>query len=300
MRILFGTDGSAHAAVARDLLASLRWPAGSTIRAVSAVAPQHVVYGAPLAAGFATEMEALESEHVAQAETILEEAVRGIPQGSWKVERAVLRGRTGTCLVEDASGFGADVIVLGSRGHGPILSMLLGSVSAEVVDHAPCPVLVARRARMTRVVLAHDGSEHALEAERLLTSWPVFADTAIEVFSVAQHTGPWQLPLSTALYAPSVPDYFEPYRELVAEHAKIAEDAVGRLTRAGLRAAPVVAEGDPAAAILRAVDERQADLVLLATHGRTGLERLLLGSVARNVMLHSPVSVLIVRSRLMA
>jgi nucleotide-binding universal stress UspA family protein len=48
-------------------------------------------------------------------------------------------------------------------------------------------------------------------------------------------------------------------------------------------------------AIMRVADEHQADLIVLGTHGRTGCERLLLGSVARNVMVHAPISVLVVR-----
>jgi universal stress protein A len=53
--------------------------------------------------------------------------------------------------------------------------------------------------------------------------------------------------------------------------------------------------GDAAAEVIAAADEQSADLVVLGSRGRTGITRLLLGSVARNVLWGTPVSVLIVR-----
>ncbi len=61
------------------------------------------------------------------------------------VETRVVRGRPASALLAEANAMQPDLIVVGSRGHGPLATVLLGSVSAEVVDHAPCPVLVARR-----------------------------------------------------------------------------------------------------------------------------------------------------------
>ena len=86
----------------------------------------------------------------------------------------------------------ADLIVVGSRGHGTIESMLLGSVSAEVIDHAPVPVLVARDGRIDRVVLAWDGSScAALRRRSRCAAWPVFAHSAVRVVSVADVDVPW-------------------------------------------------------------------------------------------------------------
>lgn len=297
MRILFATDGSQPANLARDLLASIRWPAGSTIRIITAVESAPVIIGAPwVPTGAIADVEAIEADLRARSEVVLAEAARGIHHAEWHVEARLLRGRAASCIVEDAREFGADLIVVGSRGHGGLLSMLLGSVASEVVDHAPCPVLVARRPALTRVVLAHDGSPYAMTAEGLLKSWPIFASVAVEVVSAAEQHGPWHVPTSLALYPPDQPDYFAPLRELLQHHRELAEAAADRLRQAGLRATPVVVEGDPAHALLHAAEERQADLILLGTHGRTGLARLMLGSVARNVLHHAHVSVLIARA----
>ena len=84
----------------------------------------------------------------------------------------------------------ADLIVIGHRGHSRWESALLGSVSAEVVDHAPCAVLVARDDRIGPVVLADDGSPHARAAETIMTECPLFAGLPITVVSVMSETIP--------------------------------------------------------------------------------------------------------------
>ena len=58
------------------------------------------------------------------------------------VETAVRDGEPGRAAVEEAKGWGADLIVIGSRGHTGLRRLLEGSVSHYVVDHAPCPVEV--------------------------------------------------------------------------------------------------------------------------------------------------------------
>ena len=107
------------------------------------------------------------------------------------VEAVVLRGRPATAIVDRARDMHADLVVVGSRGHGTIESMLLGSVSAEVVDHAPAPVLVARGRRIERIVLGWDGSSCAARAADLLRTWPIFAGSRVRVVSVADIEVPW-------------------------------------------------------------------------------------------------------------
>ena len=211
------------------------------------------------------------------------------------VEREVFRGRAGSCIVEDATLFGADLIIIGSRGYGSIGSMLLGSVSAEVADHAPCPVLVARAPRLTRIVLGTDGSDYALAAEEWLKRWPIFGQTAIEVTSVAYVGAPWTSGLALSAYSGSAAEYADADRQMVVDHEHAAEAAAQRLRSAGLRATARVVEGDAAHELIRVAAADAADAIVIGTHGRTGLARLIMGSVARNVMLHAHCSVLIIR-----
>jgi len=78
-------------------------------------------------------------------------------------------------------------------------------------------------------------------------------------------------------------------------HEGIATTAVNDLRRAGHRADAVILEGHPAAAILEFVRRAGTDLLVLGTHGRTGLTRLMLGSIARTLVTHAPCSILVVR-----
>ena len=297
MRVLLATDGSDAAGVALELVRSITWPEGSVIRVVSVIEPVEATLSAAWAPAVAQDIEEQADELLASAEVVVEHAARALAGCGAQIEREVMRGRPGTCVVEDAGEFGADVIVVGSRGHGEIAAMVLGSVSAEIADHAPCPVLVARRPRLTRVILATDGSEYALAAEEVLERWPIFGHAAIEATSVAYLGMPWTSGLALSAYAPSGENYAESGREIIADHRKICGAAAERLGRAGLRAMPRVAEGDAAHELIRIATDDQADLIVLGTHGRTGLTRLILGSVARNVMLHAPCSVLVVRPK---
>jgi nucleotide-binding universal stress UspA family protein len=104
----------------------------------------------------------------AKADGTVHEARGRLTRPGLNVEAIVLRGRPATAIVDQARGMQADLVVVGSRGHGMIESMLLGSVSAEVIDHASAPVLVARGRRIERVVLGWDGSSCASRAADLL------------------------------------------------------------------------------------------------------------------------------------
>jgi len=79
------------------------------------------------------------------------------------------------------------------------------------------------------------------------------------------------------------------------QHDEIAQTMAERLQAGGLTAEPGRRDGDAAAEILAAAKALSADLILIGTHGRTGLKRIVLGSVARNVLQHATCSVLVVR-----
>jgi nucleotide-binding universal stress UspA family protein len=214
--------------------------------------------------------------------------------GRW-VETSVVAGRAPDAIVSLAEQTGADAIVVGSRGHGTLESMLLGSTSAEVVDRAHIPVLVARGSAIERVVYAWDGSACAREAAHVLTTWGTFAACEIHVVSVADAAPPWWADPSTVDERVAAAAYEEAAEPSRAQHLELAQDMAHRLGSAGLQAVPDLLDGDPAEQIVQAARSQASDLIVVGTHGRTGLRRLLMGSVARNVLHHAHCSVLIVR-----
>jgi nucleotide-binding universal stress UspA family protein len=97
------------------------------------------------------------------------------------------------------------------------------------------------------------------------------------------------------MYRQVLDAYAADMRQAKLEHERAAADAAARLRDAGRTVEAEMRDGDAAGEIIAVAEHRGADLIVLGTRGRTGLTRLLLGSVARNVLSGSPVSVLIVR-----
>jgi len=295
MRVLLAFDGSAGATQAVELAESIAWPPHTTLRIVSVVAPRVLVESLPrpLAVGTGS---ALEAELVTYLEMQQVEMVDRLAARDRQVEAVVLRGRPATAIIEDAVAFSADVLVVGSRGHGRIASLVLGSVSAEVVDHAPCPVLVVRRATLSQLLLATDGSPSARIAEDIVGGWPIFDRLPIRVVSVADVVRPLTSGIAPLMHRQVIDASAKDLDAAIGVSERIAQESATRLRHAGHPTETEVRPGDAAAEIISVADERQADLVVLGSRGRTGLTRILLGSVARNVLAGSGASVLIVRN----
>jgi nucleotide-binding universal stress UspA family protein len=295
MRVLLAIDGSAPAAQAIDLAAGVRWPDGTTVRVVEAVETGAELFGGPWPALALVQSEELEAELRAEADTTVREAAARLARAGLTVETAVLTGRPATAVVDAARTMHADLVALGSRGHGTIEAMLLGSVSAEVIDHSPAPVLVARAGGFARVVLAWDGSSGAARAADLVRTWPIFAAVSVRVVSVSDVGVAWRTGFADFENVDLMPLYTEAAEASRREHEELAREMAAQLGTAGRSAEADVREGDAAAEILAAAKDAEADVIVIGTHGRTGLARLLLGSVARNVLHHAACSVLVVR-----
>jgi nucleotide-binding universal stress UspA family protein len=295
MRVLLAYDGSACADAARDLLARLPLPEGSAISVVTALARGPELYGAPEYT--AVPLDAAESESVlaADLQEMLNQAAAPLRAAGRRVDTRVVRGRPASAILEEAEAIRPDLIVVGSRGHGPLATMVLGSVSTEIVDHAPCPVLVARHPVVRRAVVAVDGSTSAERAVAVLRRWPVLAGIPTRVVMV----GPLADQLPTAAASPlwpSRPLIEQPDVDRARERLMAAGRwAADELLAAGMPATMDLRGGDPAHEIIKAAEGEGADLIVVGSRGLSALPRLVLGSVARKVLLHAPQSVLVVR-----
>lgn len=140
-RIVVGVDGSEHGVDAlRFALAEAR-AHGSTVEAVLAWTYPIMAdaYGGTAMAGVNPEVL------VEGAKQALEQAIEAAtddPAERAAVQRKVVEGGAGHALVEASRG--AQLLVVGSRGHGGFTGLLLGSVSSQCVHHAHCPVVVVR------------------------------------------------------------------------------------------------------------------------------------------------------------
>jgi nucleotide-binding universal stress UspA family protein len=170
---------------------------------------------------------------------------------------------------------------------------VMGSVGAEVIDHAPCPVLVARTTTVSKVVAAQDGSKDADAACRLVGTG-IF-NAPVRVVSVAHVVEPLSSGVSPTMRSAVQAARREELAQVRHEQEALAERAAGALRAAGLDATAEVRVGSAGEEILAAATAWGADLIAMGTRGRTGLTRLLLGSVARQVVHRANCSVLVVR-----
>lgn len=297
MRVLVATDGSDPADLAIDLVDGAAWGPGSEIFVVEAVESGAGLFGGPWPALAMVQADRIEADIRAQASRTVEAARARLVRSGLRVETAVLRGRPATAIVDRAGDLRADLIVVGSRGHGTIGSMLLGSTSAEVIDHAEIPVLVARRSGIGRVVLAWDGSPSATRAADLLRNWPILAGASVRVVGVADIEMPWWTGFPEPSMPEPTPSYLDAAEAARRHRDQLLHDMAGDLEAAGFRTEIDPRDGDAATQILAAAASADADLIVMGTHGRTGLARLVIGSVARNVVQHAACSVLVVRDR---
>ncbi len=295
MRVMLAFDGSAGAEAARDLVAHLRWPAGTAITLVAALERGPDLFGAPDFAVVPHDSREAEELLLDDLQSTLRAAAAPLQAPGRIVETRVVRGRPASALLDEASAMQPDLIVIGSRGHGPLATVLVGSVSTEVVDHAPCPVLVARSAATHRLVVGVDGSTSAQRAIHTLSTWPIFAGLPARVVSVAQPPAGWGVSIGAAFY-PAWVELRDSTVDARRGHLEqIAERACEDLAAAGLKATSELREGDAAEELLHAAKENDADLIVVGSRGLSALTRLALGSVARKVLLHTHASVLVVR-----
>jgi nucleotide-binding universal stress UspA family protein len=294
MHVLFGYDGSARAEEARDLLAHLELPAGTVITAVTVLQPRSALFELEMVPLDPAEAEArLVDELLDELRT----ATRAFEAPGRRVEHLILRGRPAGAIIAEARARAVDLIVIGSRGRGPFQSMLLGSVSTEVVHGAPCPVFVARSAGLRRVLFATDGSPASAPALEMLATSPLFQHLPIHVVSVSE-------PLFSLIAADPgfvssklIEMELEAADQRLAARSNNARTAAERLTAAGRVATWAVRTGNPPEEILAAAKEAEADLIVTGSHRDAGSFPRTLGSVARNVLQHAHVSVLVTRSR---
>jgi len=279
MRIIIGIDGSRASGVASELVASRSWPIGTRVTLVGAVEPVLDLTGLmpPTA-------DLRETEHEALG-LVLDERAETLRATGLGVETSMEAGRAADVLIEKANETFADLIVVGSRGLGPATSAVLGSVSAHLVDHAPCPVLVVRSPTITRMLLATDGSPSSRTIPRILASWgSAFRGLPVEVLSVAPRDAfvtPWTT--------------WDNDDSPVAVAGAVAEGVADELMELGFHSAAVSRAGDTTKLIVSEGREWGADLVVTGSRGIGTLHRMVSGSVSHDVLMHARSSVLVVR-----
>jgi nucleotide-binding universal stress UspA family protein len=298
MRILLAFDGSPGSSVAARLVETGPWPVGSSVELVTVIEPELAelpVGPWPTPAAAADIAAEDDLARVLAAKAALDEIGAALRKKGIEASTVILRGDPRQLLVDRIERDRPDVVVTGTRDLGGVRRIVLGSVSSALVDRSAVPVLVARGERLERVVVATDGSDVAETAIATVTRWPFLATAEVRVVSVApDHPIPWPPEMIPGVPPRPIEDVRNDPRDL-AEHERIATDAAERLVAAGIAARAQVLTGPAGGAITAFARQWGADLVIMGSHGRTGITRIVLGSVARDVLEHTGSSVLIIR-----
>lgn len=199
----------------------------------------------------------------------------------------VERGKPHLAIIECALKCHADLIIIGSHGRSALSMILLGSVAGKVLRYSPIPVLVTRGTNahtFKKVIVPLDDSGAAGE---IIDSVKAFAD----IFN-------WEIQL---FHAVDLTDFtlHMGYQDMLAQAIEKATIRLGDLKKKhGILLEPIVVVGNPAHAIMDAVkNDTTIGLIAMSTHGRSGLDRFVMGSTAESVTHHLPCSLLVIHAK---
>ena len=293
MRILIATDGSPSSHIVKEEVAARPWPLGTEVLVLRCV--DSATY--PVAPSLVALALKNAREELGAFVTDLNEVV------GLQVSTLVAEGHPARSIVAQAEAWGADFILLGSHGVGPIGRFLLGSTVTAVLHHAPCAVELVRHPRRIhepsgngarRILLAVDGSAHSEKAVESVLGRPWPDGSEFRVVSVPVFGAPQMEPgyLDTVAWA-------EIRDNATDEANRAVENAMARFKETGIAVDSIVPSGleGPKAAILDEAERWQADLIVVGSHGHGTLDRFLLGSVSETLALYAACSVEVFREK---
>jgi hypothetical protein len=179
-------------------------------------------------------------------------------------------------IVEEAEKNKADMIIMGRRGRTGLKRLMMGSEAARTIGHSPCNVLVVPRAaklEFKNILIAADGSK--------------YSDIAVsEAISIAKRCGSSLIALSVI--------YSDVDKKCAEENIKKIK---GLAEKEGVKVDALIAEGRPFEVVVNTAKNKNADAIVIGSHGRTALARLLMGSVTERVIGTAECAVLVVKAK---
>ncbi|HXV68047.1 MAG TPA: universal stress protein [Nitrospira sp.] len=210
---------------------------------------------------------------------LLERIVSLLPMGTGPVTKHLVVGSPADQIVALAEQHKVDLVLLGTRGLGPIKERLIGSVAHRVLTFAPGAKLIlpGPLKALSQILLPLQGTDDAEHALRFLQQKPFRDPATITLFTVLPHTRPpWPVDAASA--------------EQMESHAlrnaqDFLNDTAAKLGPLGYRTRVTATLGTPVEGILQEAKAVNADLILAGSRGRHGVTRMVLGSVS-HALLH--------------
>lgn len=277
-KVLLATDGSEDAALAAKAASDLCGKAGSELHVV------HVGQDISDYARYIAAPERYSFIFAQEARELLDKQVASITQAGGAVAEAYLElGDPGGKIIDLAEELEVSLVIMGSRGLGPVKRLVLGSTSEEVIHRAPCPVLVVRGGSGAwppgRILMGDDGSEAAKEAEEIAAGIGKLSE-AKGLLVRAYPRLPEMDVEGREFDARMIDDELHREQRTLEDRAAILEDTLG------VRPRVMITVGDPAAALLETAEEGTPEKTLIAvgSRGLGAVQRIRLGSISTKVL----------------
>lgn len=287
MRILLAVDGSEESYQATKTLSQLSHPEQTIVLHVLDVPkPAYPMMMPEVAQELYTTMERHMRE---EGERLLHRTAASLPLPAGPVSRRLEVGKPAELILSVAQEQKVDLIVLGARGLGPITERLFGSVSHRVLNEAPCPILVVNRAitPLRDLLLCLEGPHDAEAMLRFLSTKPFQGSPEITVLTIVPFSQPaWPADERAAEIIQG---------QLLLSAKDFVEGVADKLSAAGYTTTARAMIGIPSTTILDEVTSRRPDLLVMGSHGRKGITRVVLGSVSHAVLHRMPCPVLAIR-----
>ena len=235
----------------------------------------------------------------------LDRAAEPLKKAGWNVRTEVREGSPRRSINAFATEWGADLVMVGSHERSQLARLCLGSTAQSVMRHAPCSVEIVRPCHENsgseadgglKILAATDGSEFSAAAVRSVVGRPWPAGSKLKVISVPEF-----ILVKDASYLET--HKVREFGDLGAASIEDAERCIAA-AREIVSGSPLTVstqlpeyEGRPYEVILHEADAWHADLIVVGSHGRSGFDRVVMGSVSEAVALHAKCSVEIVRER---
>ncbi len=301
--ILVPLDGSTFGEHALPLAAGLARRAAAALHLVHV----HQVVPPTTIAGVAV-MDTLDLHLRQDEQAYLADAARRLTDvGPVRVATALLEGEVEPAIRAHAARVEADLVVMSTHGRGALGRFWLGSVADQLVRDLPRPVLVVRphegkpdlhrEPDLGNILLPLDGTPHAEKVIEPALQLGKLFDSSFTLVQVVKPALRYSyLPEGSFIQAADMPEVQEFQKQLRDEAQAYLDGVAARLKEKGVRAQTrVLVDEQPAVAILLEAQVHHAGLIAIETHGRAGLSRLFLGSVADKLVRGGVVPVLLNR-----
>jgi nucleotide-binding universal stress UspA family protein len=195
-------------------------------------------------------------------------------------------------ILEYVSDNNIDLIVMGTHGRRGLGHLLLGSAAEEVVRMSPCPVLTVRETKQTKtpetinnILVPVDFSDHSAKALAYASEIALSYNAQLQVLHIIEET------IHPAFSLVGKSSIFDLIPGIEDDCRKRTKKMLKATVPDKVRSNVYIKNGRAASDIIKFAKENSTDLIVIATHGLTGLEHMLLGSITEKVvrMAHCPV-----------